>query len=489
MRKTKIVATVGPSCDTTEMIRELILSGVNVFRLNMSHGEHGKVGELIQVIRKNSEDLERPVSILMDIQGPKIRVGVFKDSQIELVKGQRFTFDQEAAEGTNERVSTTYKTIHQDVRPGDQILLDDGKMEVKVVAVEMDRVETEVITGGILKNKKGMNLPDVTISLPPLTEKDIKDIHFGCTQDIDYIAMSFVQRAQDVTYLRNILNMQKRSDVGIISKIEKIGAVEDIDKIIDLSDAIMVARGDLGVELGPEKVPNLQKRIITKCNKVGVPVITATQMLDSMEKQVRPTRAEASDVANAILDGTDAVMLSGETAAGMYPRESVEMMRKIILETESDMQYGPRPFPWFEIKDCSIPQALSYSSAQVANAIGAHLICCFTSGGKQPRIVSQFRPRQPIVAVTFDRRVANRVMLYWGVVPIIIKELSRLDDEIVEMEDQLLKKNWASEGEKVIIMGGIPTHISGSTNMLKVHALKDATTLEKNYIFDFANRT
>jgi len=489
MRKTKIVATVGPACDTPEMIRELIMAGANVFRLNMSHGEHAKVKVLIEDIRRISVEVDRPVSILMDIQGPKIRVGVFKEGQITLVKGQKFTFDQVPEEGNSERVNTTYKTIYKDVKPGDQILLDDGKMEVKVTAVIEDRVETEVITGGILKNKKGMNLPDVTISLPALTEKDIADVHFGCTQDLDYFALSFVQRTQDVIYLRNILEQRKRSDIGIVSKIEKIGAIEDIDRIISVSDAIMVARGDLGVELGPEKVPNLQKRIITKCNKAGCPVITATQMLDSMEKQVRPTRAEASDVANAILDGTDAVMLSGETAAGNYPRESVEMMRKIILETEVEMAYGPRPFPWFEIKNCTTAQALSYSAAQVANAIGAELICCFTSGGKQPRIVSQFRPKQPVVAITFERKVANRVMLYWGVVPIIIKEHARLDDEIVAAEEELLRRNWAQEGDKMVIMGGIPTHISGTTNMLKVHSVKDDTTLEKNYIFDFANRT
>ncbi len=488
MRKTKIVATVGPACDTPEMLKDLLLAGVNVFRLNMSHGEHAKVKTLIADIRKISQEVDRPVAILMDIQGPKIRVGVFKDGQIILEKGQKFVFDQEPEEGTSQRVNTTYKTIYKDVKAGDQILLDDGKMEVKVLAVVDTKVETEVITGGVLKNKKGMNLPDVTISLPPLTEKDIADIHFGCTEDIDYFAISFVQRAQDVIYLRNILNMRKRPDIGIVSKIEKIGAIEDIDRIIEVSDAVMVARGDLGVEMGPEKVPNLQKRIITKCNKAGCPVITATQMLDSMEKQVRPTRAEASDVANAILDGTDAVMLSGETAAGMYPRESVEMMRKIILETEVEMPYGPKPFPWFEIKNCTTPQALSYSAAQVANAIGAELICCFTSGGKQPRIVSQFRPKQPVIAITFEKKVANRVMLYWGVVPILIKEMDRLDDEIIEAEEELLRRKWAQEGDKLIVMGGIPTHISGSTNMIKVHAVKDGTTLEKNYIFDFANR-
>ena len=482
MRKTKIVATVGPACSDPERLKELILKGVNVFRLNMSHAEHDKVRVRIDDIRRIAKELKRHVAILMDIQGPKIRTGIFKDGEVQLESGQKFVFDQLEEEGDSKRVYTTYNTMYQDVTEGDQILLDDGKMEVLVTAVEGTKVVTEVITGGILKNKKGMNLPGVKIGLPPLTQKDMEDVAFGCELDIDFMAISFVQRAADVELLRNILRKNKRDDVQIISKIEKPVAVQDIEKIIASSDGIMIARGDLGVELSPEKVPMVQKRICELCNKMGRPVITATQMLDSMERNPKPTRAEASDVANAILDGTDAVMLSGETATGKYPVRAVEMMRKIILETEREMGYSIRHWTFFEFpEEANINEAISYSACQISKAISAQLICCFTSEGKQPRRISKFRPEQPVVGVTYEARVANRISLYWGVVAITVKGADILDDEIIAAEQELISRQWAVEGDKVVITSGIPIHISGSTNVVKVHKMSDLSCLEKSY--------
>ncbi|MCO4783096.1 MAG: pyruvate kinase [Candidatus Cloacimonetes bacterium] len=483
MRKTKIVATIGPACSSEENLRLLMTKGVNVFRLNMSHGDHETVHGLIQQIRSLNHELKKNVGILMDLQGPKVRVSKFENDEVELVKGQTFTFDQKEELGTNVRVATTYDTIYKDVKRGDQILLDDGKMEVRVLEVSGTSVVTKVIQGGVLKNKKGMNLPEVTIGLPAITDKDMADIKFGVEQDIDYIALSFVQRYQDVVYLRNILKMHKREDIGIISKIEKLGAVEDLERIALLSDGVMVARGDLGVEISPEKVPNVQKRIISMCNKLGKPVITATQMLDSMESNPKPTRAEASDVANAILDGTDAVMLSGETAAGLYPAESVEMMRKIIIEMENEMGYDVRPFTYFNFKENLDQEAVSYSACQIAKAVHANLICCFTSGGNQALRVSKFRPQHPIIAVTYTEKTANRVSLYWGVVPIVLDETASLllDDEIIEADNILIEKRWALEGDKLVITAGIPLHISGSTNAIKIHSVSDETTLESSY--------
>lgn len=483
MRKTKIVATIGPACSSEENLRLLMNKGVNVFRLNMSHGDHETVNTLIHIIRSLNKELNKNVGILMDLQGPKVRVSKFENDEVELVNGQTFTFDQKDELGTNTRVNTTYDTIYQDVKRGDQILLDDGKMEVRVLEVSGTSVVTKVIQGGVLKNKKGMNLPEVTIGLPAITDKDMADIKFGVEQDIDYIALSFVQRYQDVVYLRNILKMHKREDIGIISKIEKLGAVEDLERIALLSDAVMVARGDLGVEISPEKVPNVQKRIISICNKLGKPVITATQMLDSMENNPKPTRAEASDVANAILDGTDAVMLSGETAAGNYPAESVEMMRKIIIETEHEMGYDVRPFTYFGFTENIDQEAISYSACQIAKAVEANLICCFTSGGNQALRVSKFRPQHPIIAVTYTEKTANRVSLYWGVVPIVLDATSALllDDEIIEADNLLIEKKWALEGDKLVITAGIPLHISGSTNAIKIHSVCDETTLESSY--------
>ena len=482
MRKTKIVATVGPSCNEPEMLKKLILAGVNVFRLNMSHAIHENVSRLVTDIREIAAEVNRTVGILMDIQGPKIRVSTFEEGQVELKQGDVFSFDHDSAPGNQKRISTTYETIYKDVKEGDSILLDDGKMEVRVISVEDSVVKTEVVTGGILKNKKGMNLPGVKIGLPPMTEKDMKDVRFGCTLDIDYIAMSFVQRAQDVEFLRTILKQNKRDDILIISKIEKPVAVQDIEKIAKNSDAIMIARGDLGVEISPEKVPNVQKRLITFCNKLGKPVITATQMLDSMENSPKPTRAEASDVANAILDGTDAVMLSGETAAGKYPVQAVEMMRRIILETEREMGYTIRPWAFFEFpEEANINEAISYSACQIAKAVSAQLICCFTSEGKQARRISKFRPEHPVVAVTYDIKIANRVSLFWGVVAINIESSMVLDEEIVQAEGVLIGKQWALEGDKIVITSGIPIHVSGTTNVVKVHKISDMSSLETSY--------
>jgi pyruvate kinase len=471
MRRSKIVATLGPATESPEMIRELLIRGVNVFRMNMSHAEHDAVRDRIKNIRSLSEQLGRHVAILADIQGPKIRLGNFKKKQVMLEQGQIFTLDLNPEDGDEKRVNTTYQTIYKDVKAGDRILVDDGKLDLKVKEVKDTSVITEVIVGGPVSNHKGMNLPSTKISLPALTNKDLEDVKFVCEEDFDYIALSFVRKASDVNELREILKKNRRNDIHIISKIEKPEALVELDRIIELSDAIMIARGDLGVEVGPEKVPILQKKIINKCNKSGRPVITATQMLESMMGNPRPTRAEASDIANAIWDGTDAVMLSGETAMGDYALETVEMMDKIITETESEIHYETRPYSFFEFHEIEPSQAISYSACRLAHNVDAKLIACFSSEGRMPRRVSKFRPHEQIIGVVYSRKIAQRLALYWGVIGIKIHTHETLNEQILEATDIMREQQLLSRGEKIITTAGIPMFESGSTNSIKIHTV------------------
>jgi pyruvate kinase len=467
VRKTKIVATVGPVSSSTKMLQQLMNAGVDIFRLNFSHGENNEKKELIDRIREVSSRLGRDVGILADLQGPKIRTGKMRDNAMTLVKGESVTITTANILGENGLIPTIYTDLPRDVRPGSRILLDDGLLELKVSKVEGDDVLCTVVTGGLLKNNKGINLPGVKVSAPSLTEKDRVDLEFCLHVDIDYIALSFVRTAEDVEDLKRIISASGKH-IPIVAKIEKPEALRNFNKILKVTDAVMVARGDLGVEVQPEKVPVYQKKIIEACNRAGKPVITATQMLDSMIKNPRPTRAETSDVANAIIDGTDAVMLSAETASGDYPIESVETMVQVALEVEQTsfmrrQEQGP------EISR-GIAQAVADSACRAAGALKAKAIVVFTQSGSTAALISCFRPLTPIIAFTNSAEIRRRLTLFWGVRSTDVGITENTDQQIFEVEKQLLASGFR-KGDVVVITMGIPIETRGSTNLMKVHTL------------------
>jgi pyruvate kinase len=467
IRKTKIVATVGPASSSVKMLQRLIQAGVNVFRLNFSHGENSEKKELIARIREVSGRLGNDVGILADLQGPKIRTGKMRDNAMSLVKGEAVTITTADILGENGLIPTIYRNLPRDVRAGSRILLDDGLLELRVSHVHGDDVLCTVITGGVLKNNKGINLPGVNVSAPSLTEKDHVDLQFCLNEDIDYIALSFVRTAEDVVELKNIISASGKQ-IWIVAKIEKPEALRNFGKILKVSDAVMVARGDLGVEVQPEKVPVYQKKIIEACNRAGKPVITATQMLDSMIKNPRPTRAETSDVANAIIDGTDAVMLSAETASGDYPVESVETMVRVALEVENTgfmrrSEQGPE-------HSCGISQAVADAACRAAGALKAKAIVVFTQSGSTAALISCFRPLTPIIAFTNSIKIRQRLALFWGVRCTGVGIVENTDQQIFEVENRLLASGLRN-GELVVITMGIPIETRGATNLMKVHTL------------------
>lgn len=466
-RKTKIVATVGPASSSAKMLQRLMQAGVDVFRLNFSHGENSEKKELIDIIREVSGRLGIDVGILADLQGPKIRTGKMRDNAMILLKGETVTITTADVLGENGVIPTIYRELPRDVRPGSRILLDDGLLELKVSGVMGDDVLCVVITGGLLKNNKGINLPGVKVSAPSLTEKDRFDLSFCLNEDIDYVALSFVRTAEDVEELKRIISASGKQ-IPVIAKIEKPEALRNFDKILKVADAVMVARGDLGVEVQPEKVPVYQKKIIEACNQAGKPVITATQMLDSMVKNPRPTRAETSDVANAIIDGTDAVMLSAETASGDYPVESVETMVSVALEVEQTSfmrrsEQGPDHFR-------GVAQAVAESACRAAGAIKAKAIVVFTQSGSTAALISCFRPQTPIIAFTNSIEMRRRLSLFWGVRCTEVGIMENTDQQIFEVEKILLASGF-HKGDLVVITMGIPIETRGSTNLLKVHTL------------------
>lgn len=471
-RRAKIVCTLGPSSNTYETIRDLALAGMDVARLNFSHGSYEDHLARIELIRRVSKDIDKPIAILQDLQGPKIRVGTFQHGKTSLTNGQRFTITVDDIVGNDERVSTSYKSIVNDVNVNDIILLDDGLLRLKVVEKTERDVITEVVFGGILKDRKGINLPDVLMSVPALSEKDIQDVHFGLKHDVDYIALSFVQRADDVLQLKRIIS-EAGCSTPVVAKIEKPSAVNSLDAITDVADAIMVARGDLGVELNTEDVPPVQKKIIKMCNQKGVPVITATQMLESMIHNPRPTRAEASDVANAILDGTDAVMLSAETAAGAFPVDSVQTMAKIISIIESyalsngqDSDYKPKNIVY------STPLATGLAATTAANMVNATAIVCMTQSGSTAVMISKFRPRKPIIAVTAREVSLRKLCLVWGVQGYLINDFKdNVDDAVDDMRKILLDQNVVRQGNRIIITAGLPFTKRRSTNMMRIEEI------------------
>jgi pyruvate kinase len=483
MKKTKIICTIGPASNNEETVRELMKQGMNASRHNFSHGTHETHKENMDLVKKVRKDLNNHIAILLDTKGPEIRTGDFKDDKVELVEGKNFTVvcGQEIL-GDETKCSITYKGLWKDVEIGDQILIDDGLVGLEVVEIEGSNIHTVVRNSGFVSNHKGINVPGVAINLPALTEKDISDLKFGVKMNVDMVAASFIRKSSDVLSIKKVLTESGGEDILIFSKIENREGVDNIDEIIKFSDGIMVARGDLGVEIPTEEVPLVQKMIIKKCNKVGKPVITATQMLDSMMRNPRPTRAEASDVANAILDGTDAIMLSGETASGKYPAESVNTMARIAKRVEGEMDYEKI------LKDKSkeiannVPEAISLATCSSAMTLKAKAIITPTQSGSTSRKVSKYRPKSSIIAVTPHEEVARRLALNWGVVPVVAPK-AETTDEIINMSvDCSLEAGYLEKGDLVIIAAGIPANYVGSTNMMKVHIVGDVLVKGKSVV-------
>lgn len=466
-RRTKIVATVGPATTEREMLEALVEAGMDIARINCSHAEHNIVARVIKDLREISAEQEKPVGILLDLSGPKIRTGMMAGGiPVQLFAGQKFVLTNRKIEGNAQVVSTNYAKLPLEVRVQDTILLDDGLIELIVLDTTEIDVICEVVNGGLLKNKKGINLPGVRLSIPAVTEKDKADLAFGLEHDVDFVALSFVRDPDDVHYLRRLIG-DHWPPVSVIAKLEKPEALEHLDEILDAADGVMIARGDLGVELPPEMVPAAQKLITTKANSVGKPVITATQMLESMIENPRPTRAEASDVANAIFDGTDAIMLSGETAAGKYPVEAIKMMGRIAHAAEGSVDYR-------ELKKhpaSSSAHAIAHAACAMAVDMKAKAIAAFTKSGSTARLISQFRPPTPIIALTQHTHVYRQMALCWGVVPLMLTEVRDSEGTLALVEETLTRLGFVFPGDSMIITGGLPIAARGPANFVKLSVL------------------
>jgi pyruvate kinase len=472
-RRTKIVCTLGPSSNTVEKIDQLVRNGMNIARVNFSHGTHEDNSEVIENVRKVADRYDVSLPILADLQGPKIRVGNMKDGAQEIEKGDYVTLTPKEMKGTSDVIPVDYKDLVHDAVEGNKILIDDGLLELKVMRKDSDSLVAQVIVGGTLKSRKGLNLPDVDLSMPSLTEKDISDLEFALSKGVDYIGMSFVRSADDIQEVISRVRAQD-SNAGIVAKIEKPEAVEVIDDIIEESSGIMVARGDLGIEIASEKVPMVQKKIIDRSRQAGKPVITATQMLDSMIENPRPTRAESSDVANAVLDGTDAVMLSGETAAGAYPVESLQTMAKICRSVENNAPHiyhslSYRKPTW---KEKQVIESLAYSCVVLAENVEAKVISTITHSGNTARRIAKFRPQVPIVAFTESDEVRRQLGMVWGVRPVKIDEIFDTDKSVKLMEEHLKRHGLVNIGDRAIIATGMPIAKRGHTNMIKVSTIE-----------------
>ena len=474
MRSTKIICTMGPNTDKKTVMKSLVKNGMNVARFNFSHGDHEEQRERMNLLKNVREELDRPVAILLDTKGPEIRTGLLEGGKkVTLKEGSEFILYTEEMTGNETGCCVTYPGLAKDVKPGDRILIDDGLIELKVKQIKSGNIVCHVENGGELGERKGVNVPNVKVKLPAVTEKDIDDILFGIQQDIDFIAASFIRSAKGVKEIRKILKENHAEHISIIAKIENAEGVENIDEIIETSDGIMVARGDLGVEIPAQEVPHIQKMIIMKCNERYVPVITATQMLDSMIRNPRPTRAEVADVANAIYDGTDAVMLSGETAAGKYPIEALKMMNEIAENTEQYVDYEKYIHHRTMYEQSKISSAIGIASVRTARNIGAACIVTPTMSGKTARLISNFRPSMPIYAVTPNEMVQHKMQLYWGVIPLkgYIKDTT--ENIIVNAMETIKRKRLVRKGQTVVITAGDPatnnTKAEGRvTNMLHV---------------------
>ncbi len=468
--KTKIVATVGPASNSKEMLRALIKEGVDVFRLNFSHGSHEDHLKVIQAVRELNQEMGTTVSLLQDLQGPKIRINEMQPDVV-IERGQELIITTRELLGNNEIASTSYKTLPKDVKPGDVILVDDGKIELKVREIRDEDVVTEVVYGGPLKSRKGINLPFTKVSAPSLTDKDLKDLEFGIKNDVDWIALSFVRKAADILSMREILEKNK-SNSRIVAKIEKPEALSNIDDIIAATDAIMVARGDLGVEIWLEEVPMVQKMLIEKCNRQGKPVIVATQMMESMIENPRPTRAETNDVANAVMDGADALMLSAETAAGKYPIEVIRSMVRTIASVEKN----PNIYFRFREVDSSSPiyvnDSLVLAACKLAKDVGAKAIVGMTSSGYTAFKSSSHRPNANIFVFTGNKSLINKMNLVWGTRAYHYDKTDSTDDTIADVEAMLKNEGHVQSGDKFIFLASMPIHERARTNTLKINVVK-----------------
>lgn len=468
MRKTKIVCTIGPVTESEEMIEKLITTGMNVARLNFSHGDHAEHKRRIDTIKKVRERLGRPVAIMLDTKGPEVRLGYFKDGKAELEKGQKFTLTINDVQGDNTLCSITYKELPREVAAGSRILIADGVIELRVLDKNETDVICEVVNGGTLGDRKNVNIPGATSKLPAITEKDIADLVFGIENEVDFVAASFIRKATDVLEIRKVLEQNNGSNIQIISKIENQEGVDNLEDILRVSDGLMVARGDLGVEIPTEEIPMIQKLLIKRANELGKPVITATQMLDSMIRNPRPTRAEVTDVANSIIDGTDAIMLSGETAAGKYPIDAVSTMSSIAERTERELDYG-KSLHSFSGRKITVATAISHSSCTTAFELQAAAIITPTHSGSTARMVSKFRPKAPIIAATSDRSVMRKLCLSFGVYPVSVPQ-SDITDEIIDLSvNAAVTAEFVKSGDLVVITAGIPSGVAGTTNLIKVH--------------------
>ncbi|MBT2685269.1 pyruvate kinase [Bacillus sp. ISL-37] len=475
MRKTKIVCTIGPASESVEKLVQLIEAGMNVSRLNFSHGNHEEHAARIKNIREAAEKTGKKVGILLDTKGPEIRTNDMENGAIELTTGQECIVSMTEVLGTTEKFSVTYDQLIDDVHPGAKILLDDGLIGLEVISIDKsnNEIKTRVMNSGTLKNKKGVNVPGVSVNLPGITEKDAKDILFGVEQGVDFIAASFVRRATDVLEIRQLLEENNGSHIQIIPKIENQEGVDNINEILEVSDGLMVARGDLGVEIPAEEVPLVQKELIKKCNTLGKPVITATQMLDSMQRNPRPTRAEASDVANAIFDGTDAIMLSGETAAGQYPVEAVQTMHNIASRAEQALDHKELLSARSKDTEHNITDAIGQSVAHTALNLEVNAIITPTESGHTARMISKYRPKAPIIAATSNDHVLRRLALVWGVYPQLGQKAETTDEMLAIAVEESVNSGLVSHGDLVVITAGVPVGEAGTTNLMKIHVVGD----------------
>ena len=470
--RTKIVCTIGPSSESEEVLEQLINEGMSVARLNFSHGSIPEHKIKIDRIKKVREKLKRPVAIMFDTKGPEIRLGNLKDDmEPYLHVDDEYVLTTKDIIGDEKIASITYKELPKDIKKGDSILIDDGLIELKVESVTGDEIHTRVVNGGFIKSKKGVNVPNVKLRLPSLTEKDIADLKFGVKEDIDFVAASFVRTKEDVLNIRSVLESEGMFNIQIISKIENKEGLENIDAIIEVSDGIMVARGDLGVEIPTEEVPIIQKEIIKKCNLKGKPVITATQMLDSMIRNPRPTRAEANDVANAVIDGSDAIMLSGETASGAYPVEAVKTMAKIARAMEESIDYDELLREKILMNDRNITNSIGKSTCQIAADINADAIITATTSGGTSRAIAKFRPKNQIIAVTTDEKVRRQLSLTWGVEALLSEKIFSTDEVIANAVEISKAHGYVKSSDTVVLTAGVPVGLAGSTNLIKVQTV------------------
>lgn len=469
-RRAKIVATMGPAASSYDQIRPLLEAGVNVARMNLSHGSYAVHEEVYRNVKRAAEDAALPVAVLVDLQGPKIRTGTFADGPQLLTAGDVFTITVRDLPGSKEIVGTTYKGLVGDVKPGDTLLIDDGRINLEVESTTDTDVVCRVVVGGVISNNKGINLPGVAVSVPALSEKDEEDLRWGLKLGVDYIALSFVRSADDITRVHEIMD-EEGVRLPVVAKLEKPQAMENLEAIIDAFDAIMVARGDLGVELPPERVPIVQKEAIEKARRMAKPVIVATQMLESMIENPIATRAETSDVANAVLDGADAVMLSGETSVGKYPVNAVKTMAKIIASSE---KYGLARIPELGTRPRTQGGAITLAAVEIAEFVDAKFLCIFTESGDSARRMSRLRSGIPMLAFTPLETIRRRLALNWGITSFQVDRVLHTDEMYKQVDDLLLGQELAKKGDKVVVISGSPPGIPGSTNDIRVHVLGDA---------------